>query len=236
MIRVILLSFIIIVTMLNSCCLNNNNNVSEDKTSSVVLRKTPCQNEMNLKKTIVYYDDVQQLYKQEYNNNSSNITEIKHIKRNSSKKYKKKTVASVDKIYNWCSHHAKPNVPKKTIVKIIKTTMKYPKWKLLLAIIATESNFDPKSVSKRAYGLMQIKYPIWKKHFDLKSSQSMFVIENNVKYGHAIFDIYLQETNSVPLALNKYAGQGKRGKYKHKVMSKMVSLNNFLNDKKKVIN
>ena len=137
-----------------------------------------------------------------------------------------------DLAYNWCQKYAKKKVSKDMLTYIVDHAMEYPRWKLLLSIMATESNFDPDARSHcNALGLMQVNYPVWKDYFKLKSEAHIFDIEENIKHGREIFNMYYEKTKDIKLALNRYAGESKNGAYQQRVMKKYDELNNYLNKK-----
>lgn len=65
---------------------------------------------------------------------------------------------------------------------------------LVLAIIATESSFNPNATSHvNAKGLMQVM-PAWTLHFDeLHSSDELYDIEKGILYGIQVLKIHLEE-------------------------------------------
>lgn len=82
---------------------------------------------------------------------------------------------------------------------------------LVLALIKTESGFDPMAVSRAgAIGLMQIM----KKHHPEKvSDEDLFHIGVNIRVGcHILSENLTVCKNNLPLALNRYLGRKAKGK------------------------
>lgn len=73
---------------------------------------------------------------------------------------------------------------------------------LILAIIATESNFNPKAVSPTgALGLMQVM-PFWKKDLDIPCDLKS--VDCGIQYGVRILDIYDSQYEDVEYTLAAY--------------------------------
>lgn len=65
---------------------------------------------------------------------------------------------------------------------------------LVMALIQVESGFDPYAVSKSgAYGLMQVKYSIWKNEMNI-DLQKIHKVEYNIDLGLKILSRYYRET------------------------------------------
>lgn len=91
---------------------------------------------------------------------------------------------------------------------------------LILGLISVESNFDHFAVSNvGARGLMQIM-PFWKKELG-SSTDNLFEIETNVRYGCAILRHYIKRYKRVDRALAAYNGSLGRSKYPNKVFAQM---------------
>ncbi len=91
---------------------------------------------------------------------------------------------------------------------------------LVLGVIAVESRFDHFAVSNvGARGLMQVM-PFWKKELGT-STDNLFEIETNVRYGCAILRHYLKRYKKVDRALAAYNGSLGRSKYPNKVFVQM---------------
>jgi len=91
---------------------------------------------------------------------------------------------------------------------------------LLLGLIAVESRFDHFAVSNvGARGLMQVM-PFWKKELG-QSSDNLFEIETNIRYGSAILRHYLKRYKSERRALAAYNGSLGQAKYPNKVFAQM---------------
>lgn len=91
---------------------------------------------------------------------------------------------------------------------------------LVLGLISVESNFDHFAVSNvGARGLMQIM-PFWKKELG-SSTDNLFEIETNVRYGCAILRHYIKRYKRVDRALAAYNGSLGRSKYPNKVFAQM---------------
>ena len=93
---------------------------------------------------------------------------------------------------------------------------------LVNAIIQIESSGNPKAVSnKGAYGLMQIRWSIWKddlrKQGIAKEKKDLFNPRINIEAGRYILAHYMEKhDNNLKAALNSYSG-GAKGYYQ-KVM------------------
>ena len=91
---------------------------------------------------------------------------------------------------------------------------------LLLGLIAVESRFDHFAVSNvGARGLMQVM-PFWKKELG-QSSDNLFEIETNIRYGSAILSHYIKRYKSERRALAAYNGSLGKAKYPDKVFAQM---------------
>jgi hypothetical protein len=114
-----------------------------------------------------------------------------------------------------------------TIWTILKTTFFAAREKgvdpfLILAIIQHESDFNPKAFRKdtEVYGLMQIRFPIWKNKLDLKLER-LTEIEYNIKHGVQILKEYM-DNHPINISLRKYGGSFLSGNesYEKEIMSK----------------
>ena len=96
---------------------------------------------------------------------------------------------------------------------------------LVNAIIQVESSGNPKAVSnKGAYGLMQIRWSIWKDELReqgiAKEKKDLFNSQTNIKAGRYILAHYMEKhDNNLKAALNSYSGGAKR--YYEKVMEEV---------------
>lgn len=91
---------------------------------------------------------------------------------------------------------------------------------LILGLISVESNFDHFAVSNvGARGLMQVM-PFWKKELG-SSSDNLFEIETNIRYGCAIVRHYIKRYKRIDRALAAYNGSLGRSKYPNKVFTQM---------------
>lgn len=90
---------------------------------------------------------------------------------------------------------------------------------LVLAVIQTESSFDPYAVSVvGAQGLMQVM-PFWKKEIG-RPSDNLINIETNLRYGCTILKYYIdKEKGHIANALARYNGSYGSYKYSRKVMN-----------------
>lgn len=93
---------------------------------------------------------------------------------------------------------------------------------LVNAIIQVESSGNPKAISnKGAYGLMQIRWSIWKDELKkagiVKEKRDLFNPRINIEAGKYILAHYMDKhDNNLKAALNSYSGGAKR--YYEKVM------------------
>lgn len=93
---------------------------------------------------------------------------------------------------------------------------------LVTAIIQVESSGNPKAISnKGAYGLMQIRWSVWKDELKkagiVKEKRDLFNPRINIEAGKYILAYYMDKhDNNLKAALNSYSGGAKR--YYEKVM------------------
>lgn len=95
---------------------------------------------------------------------------------------------------------------------------------LILAIIATESSFDPKAGSSAgAKGLMQVHAKVHAKRFkEFGGLKAVHEVEAGIEVGTQILKEYLNKTGSLKGALKYYVGAAKHshdGGYSRKVLS-----------------
>ncbi|MEL7185536.1 MAG: transglycosylase SLT domain-containing protein [Pseudomonadota bacterium] len=93
---------------------------------------------------------------------------------------------------------------------------------LVLAVIDTESNFDPYAISVAdARGLMQIM-PFWKDEIG-RPGDNLLHVETNLRYGCTILRHYLDKENGdLRRALGRYNGSLGKRKYPNKVIDKLT--------------
>ena len=93
---------------------------------------------------------------------------------------------------------------------------------LVLAVIDTESNFDPYAISVAdARGLMQIM-PFWKDEIG-RPGDNLLHIDTNLRYGCTILRHYLDKENGdMRRALGRYNGSLGKRKYPNKVIDKLA--------------
>lgn len=89
---------------------------------------------------------------------------------------------------------------------------------LVLAVIQTESAFNPYAISRvGAMGMMQIM-PFWKKEIG-REQDNLIDMETNLRYGCTILKHYLKrEKDNYTLALGRYNGSYGKFKYPEKVL------------------
>lgn len=94
---------------------------------------------------------------------------------------------------------------------------------LVLAVIDTESNFDPYAISVAdARGLMQIM-PFWKDEIG-RPGDNLLHIDTNLRYGCTILRHYLDKENGdLRRALGRYNGSLGKRKYPNKVIDKLTT-------------
>ena len=95
---------------------------------------------------------------------------------------------------------------------------------LILAVIATESSFDPKAGSSvGAKGLMQVHAKVHAKRFkEFGGLKAVHEVEAGIEVGTQILKEYLNKTGSLKGALKYYVGAAKHshdGGYSRKVLS-----------------
>ena len=93
---------------------------------------------------------------------------------------------------------------------------------LVLAVIDTESNFDPYAISVAgALGLMQVM-PFWRNEIG-RPDDNLNNIETNLRYGCTILRHYLdREKGDLRRALGRYNGSLGKRKYPNKVIDKLT--------------
>jgi soluble lytic murein transglycosylase-like protein len=92
---------------------------------------------------------------------------------------------------------------------------------LVLAVIETESNFDPYAISVAgAIGLMQIM-PFWLDEIG-RPDDNLLHVDTNLRYGCTILKFYLKKENGdLRRALGRYNGSLGKRKYPNKVIDKL---------------
>ncbi len=92
---------------------------------------------------------------------------------------------------------------------------------LILAVIETESNFDPYAISVAgAIGIMQIM-PFWLDEIG-RPDDNLLHVDTNLRYGCTILRFYLDKENGdLRRALGRYNGSLGRRKYPNKVIDKL---------------
>lgn len=92
---------------------------------------------------------------------------------------------------------------------------------LILAVIETESNFDPYAISVAgAIGLMQIM-PFWLNEIG-RPNDNLLHVDTNLRYGCTILKFYLdKEKGDLRRALGRYNGSLGKRKYPNKVIDKL---------------
>lgn len=92
---------------------------------------------------------------------------------------------------------------------------------LILAVIETESNFDPYAISVvGAVGLMQIM-KFWKNEIG-RPNDNLLHVDTNLRYGCTILKFYLdKEKGDLRRALARYNGSLGSRKYPNKVIDKL---------------
>ena len=92
---------------------------------------------------------------------------------------------------------------------------------LILAVIDTESNFDPYAISVAgAIGLMQIM-PFWLDEIG-RPKDNLLHVDTNLRYGCTILKFYLdKEKGDLRRALGRYNGSLGRRTYPNKVIDKL---------------
>ena len=129
-------------------------------------------------------------------------------------------------VYTWML--AKSEMPEATIQTVYDTALKYDNADLILAIIKTESNFNPFAKSHgNAIGLMGIIPSWWSKELIeqkiIKSKRDLYDIEKNIRAGNYILTKYFGTYKNIDLTLEKYSGNAKG--YSHKVFVALGEIN-----------
>jgi len=126
-----------------------------------------------------------------------------------------------------------PKVPKKVAKKIAAKVVKYSekhkvKLSVIVAIIEVESKFNSAASSgKGDEGLMQVRYSVWKKKFNIKRKKDLYDINKNIEIGVSILKYYLDRSHgNISLALHKYCGSNK-SRYTSKVNKAMKRYNRW---------
>ena len=93
---------------------------------------------------------------------------------------------------------------------------------LILAVIETESNFDPYAISVAgAIGIMQIM-PFWLDEIG-RPDDNLLHVDTNLRYGCTILRYYLDKENGdLRRALGRYNGSLGKRKYPNKVIDKLT--------------
>lgn len=89
---------------------------------------------------------------------------------------------------------------------------------LVVAMIKVESGGDPRAVSsKKAVGLMQVRYPVWGKVLGV-SYEELFNIDTNISAGIYILNHYMEQYEDLDKALAAYGGNPRSKQYPRKVL------------------
>jgi soluble lytic murein transglycosylase-like protein len=109
-----------------------------------------------------------------------------------------------------------PGIPKQSVEKIALNANELSKkhnvdFSLVVAVIETESSFNPKAKYKGNVGLMQISYSTWKKHFGIERIDTLYKVEYNIDLGIRILKRYIKKNNGdVKRALRMYNGNANK--------------------------
>ena len=123
-----------------------------------------------------------------------------------------------------------PRLDPITAKRIIELIKKYCKQynlneSLVVHLMYRESSFDVMSVSnKDCYGLMQVRYSVHKemlKELNIQNSYQLFHLENNIESGCKILKEYLDKSETLYGALQRYVG-GEHDKYIKDIFRLMV--------------
>lgn len=89
---------------------------------------------------------------------------------------------------------------------------------LVIGLIAVESSYDEKALSNaEAYGLLQVRFPVWKETFNIKNLEDLYDIRYNILIGVQILKHYITiHNNDISRALQAYNGS-KGQKFPNKV-------------------
>lgn len=101
----------------------------------------------------------------------------------------------------------------------------------VLAITEQESSFRSDAVSWCCLGLKQPNYKVWKDYFSV-SKDDLFKPEINIDIGNRILRKYMNETDSMEMALRRYYGstvQGENVAYAQQVISRSQKIARALN-------
>lgn len=129
-------------------------------------------------------------------------------------------------VINWML--ANSDLPESTLHEVYKLSMatEYPD--LVLAIIKTESNFNPYAKSsQKAIGLMGIMPKWWeedlKKAGIIKTNRDLYDMQTNIKAGVFVLYKYFETYKDINIALTKYSGGAK--KYANSVFIALGEIN-----------
>lgn len=148
---------------------------------------------------------------------------VSYGKNHSTKAY---AVKEQQGVINWML--ANSDLPESTLHEVYKLSMttEYPD--LVLAIIKTESNFNPYAKSsQKAIGLMGIIPKWWsedlKKAGIIKSTRDLYDMQTNIKAGVFVLYKYFEIHKDINIALTKYSGGAK--KYANSVFVALGEIN-----------
>ena len=137
----------------------------------------------------------------------------------------------MDVLTNWV-YEQSSKIPKNLAGEIVTYAYEVSQHpKLVLGIIAEESNFDIYAYRNdtKVYGLGQIKYDVWHrelKQFGIQEPRDLFDWKKNIVATNYIINKYYRESKNLNKALSRYVGEinNDMAKYRNNILSHIGSL------------
>lgn len=130
-------------------------------------------------------------------------------------------------ILNWVLQNSDHKIPIYFLKQVIQEAKKYPNYKLILAIIKEESNFNPFVISKKgAVGLVQVMPNIWlrelKENGIVSDKRQLFNYKKNIAACNYILEKYKNQFGDLDMVLLRYSGNA--NKYSFRVKANLIEL------------